>query len=185
MAGDIQGIINHLDYIHDLGFTAIWINPFWKITSPAIPTMAMPPPTFMPLMPDLAEMKNTCSSLPKPNKGDMKIIKDMIFNHCGHHHWWMKDLPSPDWINRWPEFTRTTYRMSTILDPHFAQADYDVMMRGWFDRNMPDLNQLNRLLATYLIQNSVWWIEYAGIHGIRMDTQPYADKDFMAEWGNT
>ena len=116
-------------------------------------------------------------------KMGLKIIKDMVFNHCGHKHWWMDDLPASNWINQWPEFTRTSYRMTTLVDPHFAQTDYDIMLKGWFDTNMPDLNQRNRLLADYLILNSVWWIEYAGIHGIRMDTQPFAELDFMAEWG--
>jgi neopullulanase len=181
--GDIQGIINNLDYIHDLGFTAIWINPLLENDQPRYSYHGYAATDFYAIDARFGGNDKYMQLIAEAEKRNMKIIKDMIFNHCGHHHWWIKDLPSPDWINQWPEFTRTTYRMSTILDPHFAQADYDVMMKGWFDRNMPDLNQKNRLLATYLIQNSVWWIEYAGIRGIRMDTQPYADKHFMAEWG--
>jgi neopullulanase len=181
--GDIQGIINNLDYIHGLGFTAIWINPLLENDQPRYSYHGYAATDFYAIDARFGGNDKYLQLIAEAEKRNMKIIKDMIFNHCGHHHWWIKDLPSPDWINQWPEFTRTTYRMSTILDPHFAQADYDVMMKGWFDRNMPDLNQKNRLLATYLIQNSVWWIEYAGIRGIRMDTQPYADKDFMAEWG--
>jgi neopullulanase len=115
-------------------------------------------------------------------KRNIKVIKDMIFNHCGSNHWWIKDLPSGDWVHQWPEYTKTHYRGTTIVDPHVAQSDLDVMLKGWFDRNMPDLNQRNRLLATYLIQNSIWWVEFSGIKGIRMDTQPYPYKEFMAEW---
>jgi glycosidase len=107
----------------------------------------------------------------------------MIFNHCGSGHWWMKDLPTNDWINQWPEFTRTNYRAGTITDPYVSRADSNLFIRGWFDRSMPDLNQANPFVRNYLIQNSIWWIEYAGLDGIRQDTHPYPFKEMMAEWG--
>ena len=183
MGGDIQGIINHLDHIAAMGFTAIWINPVLENNQPRYSYHGYAITDFYNVDARFGTNDDYLRLIELANEKGMKIIKDKVFNHCGHHHWWMKDLPTPDWINQWPEFTRTTYRMSTILDPHFAQADYKQMMDGWFDVNMPDLNQRNRLLATYLIQNSVWWIEYSGIQGIRMDTQPYAEKEFMADWG--
>jgi neopullulanase len=181
--GDIQGIVNHLDHIAAMGFTAIWINPLLENNQPRYSYHGYAMTDFYKVDPRFGTNEDYRQLVEEAGKKGMKIIKDKVFNHCGHHHWWMKDLPSADWVNQWPEFTRTTYRMTTIMDPHFAQGDYNRMMNGWFDTNMPDLNQRNRLLAKYLIQNSVWWIEYAGIAGIRMDTQPYADKDFMAEWG--
>jgi len=107
---------------------------------------------------------------------------DMVFNHCGSGHWWMNDLPSPDWLNQWPEFTRTNYRAGTMTDPYLSAYDSTKFVTGWFDVTMPDLNQHHPFLAKYLIQNSIWWIEYAGLDGIRQDTYPYAFKDMMAEW---
>jgi glycosidase len=112
----------------------------------------------------------------------MKLIMDMVFNHCGSNHWWMSDPPARDWFNTWPEFTRTSYRSSTVTDPYRSQFDSIQILNGWFDVTMPDLNQHNPFVARYLIQNSIWWIEYAGLDGIRQDTYPYCFKDFMSEW---
>ena len=180
--GDIQGIINHLDHIAGMGFTAIWINPLLENNQPRYSYHGYATTDFYNIDARFGGNEDYVRLVREAENKGLKIIKDKIFNHCGHHHWWMKDLPTADWLNEWDEFTRTSYRMTTIVDPHFAVADYKRMMDGWFDTNMPDLNQRNRLLALYLIQNSVWWIEYTGIHGIRMDTQPYADKYFMADW---
>ena len=107
---------------------------------------------------------------------------DMVFNHCGSEHWWMEDLPSADWINDYPDFFITNHIHSVNMDPHASRADRRKFSDGWFVPTMPDLNQRNPFLANYLIQNSIWWIEYAGLQGIRMDTYPYPDKDFMARW---
>jgi neopullulanase len=182
--GDIQGIINHLDYIEDLGFTAIWLNPVFENNQPRYSYHGYAITDFYKVDPRFGTNEDYRRLVQEAEKKGIKIIKDMIFNHCGSMHWWMTDLPSKDWINLWPEYTRTSYRMTTIVDPHASDHDYDIMVKGWFDANMPDLNQHNRLLAQYLKQNTVWWIEFAGIQGIRMDTQPYAEKDFMAEWAN-
>lgn len=181
--GDIQGIINNLDHIAGMGFTSIWINPLLENDQPRYSYHGYATTDFYNIDARFGSNDDYRSLVALAGEKGLGIIKDMIFNHCGHHHWWMNDLPSRDWLNRWDEFTRTTYRMTTIIDPYAAQTDYDIMLSGWFDTNMPDLNQQNRLLATYLIQNSVWWIEFAGLHGIRMDTQPYADRFFMADWG--
>lgn len=180
--GDIQGIINHLDYIKNMGFTAIWPNPLIENDQPRYSYHGYAATDFYNIDARFGGNEAFLRLAAEAEKRGIKIIKDKILNHCGHYHWWIKDLPSKDWLNHWPEFTRTTYRMSTILDPHAAQSDYDAMVKGWFDRNMPDLNQQNRHLATYLKQNSVWWIEFGGIRGIRMDTQPYADRYFMSNW---
>jgi len=180
--GDIQGIINNLDHIAGMGFTAIWINPLLENNQPRYSYHGYATTDFYNIDARFGGNEDFVRLVREAENKGLKIIKDKIFNHCGHHHWWIKDLPTADWLNEWDEFTRTSYRMTTIVDPHFAVADYKRMMDGWFDTNMPDLNQRNRLLANYLTQNSVWWIEYTGIHGIRMDTQPYADKYFMADW---
>ncbi len=180
--GDIQGIINNLDYINDLGFTAIWHNPVIENDQPQYTYHGYAITDFYKVDQRLGTNEGYKKLVEEADKRGIAIIKDMIFNHCGLYHWWMKDLPTKDWVHQWDNYTRTTYRGTTIVDPHAAQADLDLMLKGWFDRWMPDLNQRNRLLAKYLIQNSVWWVEYSGINGIRMDTQPYPYKDFMADW---
>lgn len=180
--GDIQGIINHLDYIANMGFSALWINPLLENNQPRYSYHGYATTDYYKIDPRFGTNEDYRRLVQLAEEKGVKVIKDMIFNHCGHYHWWMRDLPSSDWLNQWPEFTRTSYRMTTLVDPYVSDADYQRMTDGWFDNNMPDLNQRNHLLATYLIQNSVWWIEYAGLKGIRKDTQPYSDKYFMADW---
>ncbi len=111
------------------------------------------------------------------------MIMDIIHNHVGDKHFFIEDIPSEDWLNQWDEFTRTTYRAPTLMDPHTSEYDKKLMSDGWFDHHMPDLNQRNPHLATYLIQNNIWWIEYAGLDGYRIDTYAYPDQAFMADWG--
>lgn len=181
--GDIRGIIDNLGHIAGMGFTALWINPLLENNQPRYSYHGYAATDFYKIDARFGSNEDYRDMVEKARSIGIKVVKDMVFNHCGHHHWWMNDLPTPDWVNRWDAFTRTTYRISTILDPYAAATDHRVMVDGWFDTNMPDLNQKNRLLADYLILNSVWWIEYAGLAGIRMDTQPYADRFFMADWG--
>lgn len=183
LGGDIEGIINHLDYIRELGFTAIWINPLLENNQPRYSYHGYAITDFYKIDSRFGSNDDYVRLVKEAEKKGLKIIKDMILNHCGSKHWWMDNLPMQDWLNQWPEYTRTSYRMGTIVDLHAAETDYNIMVKGWFDTNMPDLNQHNRLLATYLNQNTVWWIEYAGIHGIRLDTQPFAERCFMSDWG--
>ena len=180
--GDIRGMINHLEYLSDFGITAIWHNPVYENNQEKQSYHGYAITDFYNTDPRLGSLEEYREFVKKAEEHDIKVIKDMIFNHCGDNHYWIKDLPSPDWIHQWPEYTKTHYRGTTIVDPNVAQSDLDIMLQGWFDRHMPDLNQKNRLLADYLIQHSIWWIEHTGIRGIRMDTQPYPYKEFMAEW---
>ena len=182
--GDIQGIINNLDHIAGMGFSAIWLNPVLENNQPRYSYHGYAITDFYKIDPRFGTNEDYLRLVDEAAERGIKIVKDIILNHCGHHHWWMDDLPSHDWLNQWDSFTRTSYRMTTIVDPYASRYDYDRMMKGWFDTNMPDLNQRNRLLARYLKQNSVWWIEHAGIRGIRMDTQPYADRFFMSDWAS-
>jgi glycosidase len=112
----------------------------------------------------------------------LKMVQDMVMNHIGNQNWLMLDSPEKNWIHQFPEFTRSNYRSEAISDPYHSDIDLKNMSDGWFDYTMPDVNQSNPLFAKYLIQNTLWWIEFAGIDGIRMDTYPYPDKDFMAQW---
>ena len=180
--GDIQGIINHLDYISDMGFTSLWITPMLENAMPKNSYHGYAITDFYKVDPRFGSKDLYRSMVKKANEKGLTVIMDMVANHIGLNHWWMKDLPSQDWINQWPEYTETNHRKSIILDPYAAEEDRKIFFDGWFVRTMPDLNQKNTELATYLIQNAIWWIEYSGISGIRMDTYPYPDMEFMNDW---
>lgn len=180
--GDIQGIINHLDYFKDLGVTALWVNPVLESNQPWQSYHHYAITDFYRVDRRLGDNNLYCELVDKAHDMGLKVIKDMVFNHCGGNHPWIADLPSDDWLNQWPQFTRSNYRIPAIFDPHASELDRKLMSDGWFDNHMPDLNQRNPFLANYLTQNSIWWVEYANLDGIRMDTHPYADKEFMAGW---
>jgi glycosidase len=181
--GDIQGIISHLDYLKDLGISALWINPLLENDQQVYSYHGYSATDYYKVDPRFGSNEDYIRLSEEIHKRGMKLIMDMVFNHCGSYHWWMNDLPSPDWINQWPEFTRSTYRVGTVNDPYAAPTDSIKFVKGWFDKTLPDLNQHNPFLKNYLIQNSIWWIEYASLDGIRQDTHPYPFKDMMAEWG--
>jgi glycosidase len=180
--GDIQGIMNHLDYVKDLGATTIWINPLLENNMAKYSYHGYSITDYYKIDPRFGNNDDYVALSNSIHQKGMKLIMDMVFNHCGANHWWMADLPAKDWLNQFPEFTRTSYRSSTVTDPYRSQYDSIHFLKGWFDETMPDLNQHNPFLARYLIQNSIWWIEFAGLDGIRQDTYPYSFKDFMSEW---
>ena len=206
--GDIQGMTQHIDYIHDLGFTAVWPNPVLINDMPrssyhgyAITDFYRVDPRFG----TLEEYKELSSEL---KKNGMKLIMDQIENHCGIEHWWMKDLPFKDWVNYQEQFenlpipvdemekpngdydferikkyfTYSNHQRTTNQDTYASKYDSKLMHDGWFVFAMPDLNQRNPFMASYLIQNSIWWIETLQLGGIRQDTYPYPDKEFMSHW---
>lgn len=180
--GDIQGIIDRLDYIAGMGFTAIWLNPLLENNMKEYSYHGYSITDFYKVDPRFGSNELYLDLIKKSHAKGIKIIMDMILNHCGSEHWWMKDLPAKDWINFGGKFVPTNHRRETIQDPYASAYDIQRNADGWFVETMPDLNQRNKLLATYLIQNTIWWIEYADLDGIRMDTYPYPDKDFMARW---
>ncbi|MBD3617242.1 MAG: glycoside hydrolase family 13 protein [Gracilimonas sp.] len=182
--GDIQGVMDHLDYIEDLGMTAIWFTPMFEndmsVEYGAYHGYAAT---------DLYKVDRRFGSnelykelVSKVQERNMKVIMDMIHNHIGDNHWWMDDLPTNDWVFDYEEVGQTNYRGVTASDPYASKYDSVKLTSGWFVPEMPDLNQNNELLADYLIQNTLWWIEYSGVDGIRMDTYVYPDKDYMARW---
>jgi neopullulanase len=186
--GDIEGIKNHLDYIKNLGFTTVWPTPMltndMKNSSYhgyAITDYYQVDPRFG----TLQEYKNLATEM---HKKDMKLIMDHVANHCGLEHWWMKDLPFKDWINYQEKFENkekipfSNHKRTTNQDLYASQSDKKEMADGWFVDAMPDLNQKNPFMANYIIQNSIWWIETLQLNGIRQDTYPYPDKEFMANW---
>ncbi|MBK9291102.1 MAG: glycoside hydrolase family 13 protein [Bacteroidetes bacterium] len=180
--GDLAGIEAHLDYFNKLAVTTLWLNPVLENNMPAFSYHGYAITDFYKVDPRFGTNDDYVRFIAKAHDKGLKIVKDMVFNHFGTNHWWMNDLPSSDWINRWPEFTRSNYRGGTLTDPYASEADKKRMLRGWFDTSMADFNQDNPFVANYLIQNSVWWVEYAGLDGIRVDTYPYSGKTFMKQW---
>lgn len=180
--GDIQGIVNNIDYIKNLGMTAIWVCPLLENNMPKYSYHGYATTDFYKVDPRYGTNEEYKNMITQCHQKGMKVIMDMIFNHCGLNHWWINDLPSKDWIHQFEKFTRTNYRSETIMDPYASDFDKKLFSDAWFDTSMPDLNQKNPFLANYLIQNSIWWIEYSGIDGIRMDTYPYSDQNFMKNW---
>ncbi len=180
--GDIRGIINNLDYLETMGFTAVWLNPVLENNMSRTSYHGYATTDFYKVDPRYGSNEEYLELSAELKKRGMKLIMDMIFNHCGSEHWWMEDMPGPGWINHYPDYKITNHRRTVNQDPHASEADIKGMVDGWFVPTMPDLNQRNPFMAKYLIQNSIWWIEYAGLDGIRQDTWPYPDKEMMAEW---
>lgn len=180
--GDLEGIRKNLDYFNSLGVTALWLNPVLENNMPSYSYHGYAITDFYKIDPRFGDNQSYVNLIEEAHQKELKIIKDMVFNHFGTKHWWMNDLPMADWINQWSEFTRSNYRGGTLLDPHAATADKEQMLRGWFDKTMADLNQDNQFVVNYLTQNSIWWIEYANLDGFRVDTYPYSGKKFMQEW---
>jgi glycosidase len=180
--GDIRGIINSLDYLQKMGFTAVWLNPVLENNMTQVSYHGYSTTDFYKVDPRYGTNEEYRELNDELDKRGMKLIMDMIFNHCGSEHWWMDDMPMPDWINNYPDYKITSHRRTVNQDPHASEADRAIMANGWFVPTMPDLNQRNPFMAKYLIQNSIWWIEYVGLEGIRQDTWPYPDKNMMADW---
>ncbi len=180
--GDLQGIIDHLDYISNMGFTALWLNPVLENDQPRSSYHGYAITDFYKVDPRFGTNEMYRELADQAREKGIKLIMDMVFNHCGSKHWWMENLPSSDWINYSDGYRVTNHRRTVNQDPYAAQTDIELMRDGWFVPSMPDLNQRNPFMATYLVQNSIWWIEYLGLAGIRMDTYPYPDKNMMDDW---
>ncbi len=180
--GDIKGILNHFDYIKEYGVTALWLNPFQENDQAAYSYHGYGISDFYKTDTRFGDNDDFKTLVDRSHQNGMKVIMDQVFNHCGSGHWWMNDLPSKDWLNQWEEYTNSNFTTIAASDPYVSQDDYDLLTKGWFDTNLPDLNLENKFLETYMIQNSIWWVEYAGLDGIRMDTYPYPDQGAMSNW---
>jgi glycosidase len=180
--GDIQGIINNLSYLKDLGITTIWCTPEIENDQPHASYHGYAVTDHYKIDPRYGTNELYKSYVQQCHTMGLKVIKDIVHNHIGSEHWLMKDLPMKDWIHQWPKFTKTTYKEQTVMDPYAAAVDRKQMLDGWFDFHMPDLNESNVYVQNYLTQNHIWWIEYAGIDGLRLDTYPYNDPAYMADW---
>ena len=180
--GDIAGMAQNLDYIADLGFTSIWLNPLLENDMEKYSYHGYSTTDFYKVDPRFGTNEEYRKLADLGREKGLKLIMDMIVNHCGSFHWWADDLPYTDWYNQWPTYTGTNHQKSVMQDPYVSDYDKKQFTDGWFVPTMPDLNQRNPQMAKYLIQNSIWWVEYLGLSGIRMDTYPYPDEDFMADW---
>ena len=180
--GDIEGIASSLDYIADMGFTAIWLNPLLENRMPRFSYHGYATTDFYRVDPRFGSNESYRELVARGKAMGIGVIMDMIVNHIGSSHWWMADLPADDWLNFQGDPHITSHEHITEQDPHASEWDRRMYSDGWFDAMMPDLNQRNPLLADYLTQNAIWWIEYLGLTGIRMDTYPYPDKHYMTEW---
>ncbi len=183
--GDIKGISDHLDYIKQLGVTTLWLNPVLENNQKRESYHGYAITDLYKVDRRFGTNEDYRIFIEKCHQNGLKVVQDMVANHIGEEHWIMKDIPEKNWIHYYPNYKQTSYRTSVPSDPYATQSDLEKMSDGWFVSAMPDVNQKNELFATYLIQNSLWWIEYAGIDGIRMDTYPYPDKEFMSRWAKT
>ncbi|MDF1548846.1 MAG: alpha-amylase family glycosyl hydrolase [Bacteroidales bacterium] len=180
--GDIQGIIDNIDYIKKLGMTAVWPMPLLENNQDAFSYHGYAISDFYETDKRFGDNALYKKLADKLHENGLKLVMDQVFNHCGSAYWWMKDLPMKDWINDAEEFGRSNFNNMVVSDPYVSQKDKNEHYRGYFDTNMPDLNLANPIFARYMIQNSVWWIEFANIDALRIDTYPYIDKNFSAKW---
>lgn len=180
--GDIQGIINSLDYIKSTGATAIWPTPLLLDNEPDWSYHGYACGDYYHIDPRFGSNELYCEMVRQAHAKGLKFIMDIVTNHCGLAHWWMKDLPYQDWVHQFPEFTRTTNQFNTAYDPNVSQYDRHASDDGWFDTHMPDMNLDNPDLLQYYKQWAIWWVEYADLDGLRVDTYPYNEKDPMSSW---
>ena len=205
--GDLEGIRQHLDYFKELGVTTLWFTPVLENDNPSDGKSSSyhgyATTDYYKVDPRFGTNDEYKLLIDEAHQNGLKVVMDMIFNHCGYYHPWVADLPSKDWLNtpEWLEdqakgnkdgiiktnekYLQTNGKLTTVFDPYASKFDLHQTVDGWFVPTMPDLNQRNPHVLKYLIQNSEWWIETVGIDGIRMDTYPYADADAMALWMKT
>ncbi|MDM1553431.1 glycoside hydrolase family 13 protein [Chryseobacterium indologenes] len=184
--GDLKGIINNLDYIQNLGATAVWLTPVNEDNEKVYSYHGYAQTDLYKIDARYGTNEDYKKLSQELNKRNMKLVMDYVTNHWGVSHWMIKDLPTKDWIHWFKEgengFKRSNYKISTQFDPNASDIDKKYALDGWFDKTMPDINQKNPLVLKYLTQNAIWWIEYAELGGFRVDTYPYNDKEAMAKW---
>lgn len=180
--GDIQGIINNLDYIKELGATTIWSTPLCEDNDKAYSYHTYGQSDVYKIDARYGTNEEYKQLAAQMHQRDMKLVMDYVTNHWGAEHWMFKDMPTYDWFHQFPGYAQSNYRMTTQYDVNGSKRDAKYCMDGWFVPSMPDLNQSNPLVLNYLIQNAIWWIEYADLDGFRVDTYSYNDKEGIAKW---
>jgi glycosidase len=180
--GDLQGIINHLGYLKDLGVTAIWLTPEIENDEPQASYHGYAITDYYKVDPRYGTNELYKTFVAKCHETGLKVVKDLVHNHAGTEGWLIRDMPMKSWVHQWPNYTNSNFRDAAVMDPHGSAADKKQMLDGWFDRRMADINQSNPYVQNYLTQNHIWWVEYAGVDGFRLDTYPYNDPAYMADW---
>ena len=178
--GDLQGVIDNLNYIESMGFTHIWLNPVLENNQPDFSYHGYSTTDYYKVDKRFGSNDLYKQLSKEAAKRGLGIIKDLVLNHIGSYHWWMDDLPTKDWLNHQNKFVQTNHIHETVYDPYVTDQQRDLFTDGWFVETMPDLNQKNEFVATYLIQVTMWWVEFAGLSSLRVDTYPYVDKKFLS-----
>ena len=180
--GDIQGVMNHLDYLKDLGVTAVWLTPAVENDEPHASYHGYAVTDHYKIDPRFGTNALYKEFVEKCHKMGMKVVMDLVHNHAGTEGYTIKDLPMKSWVHQWPKYTGSNFRDMAVMDPYASPMDRKIMLDGWFDHRMADMNENNSYLQNYLTQNHIWWIEYSGLDGLRLDTYPYNDADYMSKW---
>lgn len=180
--GDLQGVINHLDYLDKLGITALWMTPALENDEHSTSYHGYANTENYHMDPRYGTNELFKTLTDSLHGRGMKMVMDVVPNHFGDQHWTVVDLPMKDWVHQWPTYTNSNFRDQVDFDPYGADIDRKTMVNGWFDTHMPDMNESNPYLQKYILQSNLWWIEYAGVDGFRIDTYPYNDPNFMAWW---
>lgn len=180
--GDLQGVIRHLDYLQQLGITALWLTPVLENNEKSTSYHGYANTENYRIDRRYGTNELFRALTDSLHQRGMKMIMDIVPNHFGDRHWTMVDMPMKDWVHQWPSYTNSNFRDQAVFDPYAAASDKERMANGWFDTHMPDMNQSNPYVQKYITQSNIWWIEYAGIDGFRIDTYPYNDPAFMSDW---
>ena len=180
--GDLQGVMNHLDYLKDLGVTAIWLTPEIENDEPQASYHGYAVTDYYKIDPRYGTNELYKKFIEKCHSMGLKVIKDLVHNHAGTEGYTISDMPMKNWVHQWPTYTKSNFRDMAVMDPHAAPADRKQMLDGWFDHRMADLNENNPYVQNFLTQNHIWWVQYAGVDGFRLDTYPFNDPQYMAQW---
>jgi len=180
--GDLQGIMNHLDYLKDLGVTAIWLTPAVENDEPKASYHGYAVTDHYKIDARYGTNELYKQFVDKCHSMGMKVVMDLVHNHAGTEGYTILDMPMKSWVHQWPKYTKSNFKYEAVMDPHGSAMDRKLMLDGWFDHRMADMNENNPYLQNFLTQNHIWWIEYAGVDGLRLDTYPFNDPPYMAKW---
>src|SRR4030095_10196420 len=176
--GDLQGVINHLDYLNELGVTSVWMTPVIENDMPNRTEHGYAFTNHYKIEPRFGGADAYKKLSDELHKHGMKLIQDAVYNHVGIYHFTVQDPPMKDWLHQWPSYTQTSYKDQTVFDPYASPSETKQLQDGWFTRQMPDMNQNNPYVANYLIQHAIWSVEEFGVDGWRIDTYVYNDLNF-------
>ncbi len=180
--GDIQGVMNHLDYLKELGVTAIWLTPAIENDEPKASYHGYAVTDHYKIDARYGTNALYKAFVEKCHAMGLKVVMDLVHNHAGTEGYTISDMPMKNWVHQWPKYTKSNFKYEAVMDPHAAAMDRKLMLDGWFDHRMADMNENNPYVQNFLTQNHIWWVEYAGVDGLRLDTYPYNDPDYMAKW---